>query len=262
MKSSPLEGKVICITRPLEQAKKSAELVKKRGAIPFIFPVTKQVEVDLDSDARNRLLSLKNYDCLIFTSANAVRFFVKAALAHGIQPSSLEMEVACVGPQTHAQAELYGMSVSVLPDEFLGVSLVEVLKKSLVPGSKLLYPRPEKVSTDLKSALESEGFFVDEIILYKTVADDSFVDSALEAFQKGEVDAVTFASGSAVRYFYELLSARADVKELLNDVLIAVIGPSTKKVAEKYGLKVDVVPDEFTFSGMLDSLENAFKNKP
>lgn len=258
MNDSPLSGKVICITRSLEQATKSAELVKKRGAIPFIFPVIKQVATELDETSKKILKNLNSYDYIIFTSANAVRFFSEALTREGIELNDLQTRIACVGPQTAAQAEILGLTVSIVPDEFLGASLEELLIKTLKPGSSILYPRPKKVSRDLKKGLEDSGYRVDELIIYETVADETFADEAASAFAEGTIDAVTFASGSAVKNFVYLLSSRLDLKSCLENVFVAVIGPSTEKAAAKYGIKVDVVPDEFTFSGMLDALEKAF----
>lgn len=258
MEASALSGKVICITRSLNQAKKSAELVKKRGGIPFIFPVVKQEPVELSAQDRDKLLNLDSYDYLVFTSANAVRFFKSAAESLGVSLNDLKVEVACVGPQTHAQAEIFGMNVSVVPDEFLGATLAGVLKKTMKPGARILYPRPERVSRDLKSELRVSGFQVDELVLYRTVPDGSFVDEAEKEFKSGQIHAVTFASGSAVKCFCSLLSSRLDLSEVLERVLVAVIGPSTLKAAEKSGIKVDVIPDEYTFPAMLDALEKAF----
>lgn len=260
MKNSSLEGKVICITRSLKQAEKSAELVRKRGAVPFLFPVVKQVPVELTDEDLDLLKNLNAYDALIFTSANALKFFAAAAEKHGITLEEVDAEIACVGPQTAAAAAELGFRVSLMPDEFVGSSLAEVIKKGLHQGAKILYPRPKKVSHDLKKELEPLGYQVDEVIIYETVPDDSFVENALSAFEAKKIDAVTFTSGSTVKYFVELLKDRIDLEKALEGVLVAVIGPSTERAAQKFGIRVDVVPAEYTFIGMLNALEKAFRS--
>jgi len=259
MKNSPLEGKVICITRSLKQAKKSAELVRKRGAIPFLFPVVKQVPVQLTDKDLNVFKNLNHYEALVFTSANALKFFAAAADKHGVLLDEIDAEIACVGPQTAAAAAELGLNVSFMPDEFVGFSLAEVIKKGLRQGAKILYPRPKKVSHDLKKELEPLGYQVDELIIYETVPDNSFVDDAVNAFKAKKINAVTFTSGSTVKYFVELLKGKMELEKVLDEVLVAVIGPSTEKAAQKYGIRVDVVPEEYTFIGMLDALEKAFR---
>lgn len=260
MKASPLQGKVICITRSFEQAKKTAELVKKRGAIPFLFPVVKQVPVEENFGFVEDKLRENGYDYIVFTSANAIRFFAQLLEKRGFQIQDLKAKIACVGPQTASQAEILGLEVFLVPDDFLGVSLVDALKKTIPSSAKILYPRPEKVSHDLKEDLEKEGFFVDEVIIYKTIPDDSFVDEAIRAFSEERVDVVTFTSGSTVKFFLKLLEGRLDLESLLEKITVAVIGPSTKKAAEKLGLRVDVVPDNYTFVGILDALEKYFSS--
>jgi uroporphyrinogen-III synthase len=257
---SALEGKVICITRSIEQAEKSAELVKKRGGIPFLFPVIKQVPINLGKSEKNILKNLDSYNYLIFTSANALKFFALALEKVGLVPNEIKAEIVCVGPQTAAKASVLGLETTLLPNEFLGTSLIEVIKKSIPSESKLLYPRPKKVSHDLKKELEPYGYSVDEIIIYETVPDDSFVDRVIRAFEAKEIDAVTFTSGSTVKYFVELLKEKIDLEQALEGVLVAVIGPSTEKAAQKYGIRVDIVPEEYTFIGILDALEKAFSD--
>ncbi len=51
-----------------------------------------------------------------------------------------------------------------------------------------------------------------------------------------------------------------DVKELLATVAVACIGPITQKTAEDKGIRVDVVPREYTVGGLTRSLVDYFKN--
>lgn len=257
-RESALSGKVICITRAFEEAMKMAELVKKRGGIPFIFPTVKQEFVFPSDEELEKLKRIYEYETLIFTSANGVRFFLRAAELAGISKSDFKGKIACVGSQTAAFAASVGLTVSIMPDEFLGVSLAEIIKRTVPKGARLLYIRPKKASKDLKKMLEPVGYEVDELIVYQTVPDGRNKDEAVKKFMNKEIDVLTFTSGSTVRYFVKILEDELDIRSALNSVIVAAIGPSTKKIAESLGIKIDVMPDEYTVPSMLDALEKVF----
>ncbi len=257
----PLSGKTICITRSLEQSQGMAELIKKRGGIPFLFPTVKQIAVDLSEEEILLLRGLSDKDWIILTSANGVRFFLEALKKAEVDIEKAGFSIACVGPQTSAAASSAGLKVILVPDEFTGMSLAETIKKSVPVGSRIVYPRPEKISKDLKNELEQAGYNFDEIVVYRTVPDNSYVEEAVSAFSSGTIDAVTFTSGSTVRNFLALLQPHIDVFQALESVVVAVIGPSTKKAAEKLDIRVDVMPEDYTVVAMLDALEKYFSGK-
>jgi uroporphyrinogen-III synthase/uroporphyrinogen III methyltransferase/synthase len=67
----------------------------------------------------------------------------------------------------------------------------------------------------------------------------------------GEVDAVTFASPSAV---HAVLSALGDGVPLLGRVLLAAIGPTTADALRGAGLAPGVVPDRHTGPDLADAV--------
>jgi len=78
------------------------------------------------------------------------------------------------------------------------------------------------------------GATVEELILYKTIVPGRAEPRALRALQDGLVDAITFASGSAVRGFLQLVGARSAERSA-----IACLGPTAAGAAMAAGF----VPD-------------------
>jgi uroporphyrinogen III methyltransferase/synthase len=74
-----------------------------------------------------------------------------------------------------------------------------------------------------------------------------------------KLDMVTFTSSSTVINFARMFPGE-DVKELLSTVAVACIGPITQKTAEEKGIRVDVVPREYTVGGLTRSIVDYFKN--
>ena len=258
--TSSLAGRTIMVTRALDQSAGFAKQLETRGAIPFLFPTIKTVPVDLDADAVDALRNLSMFDCVVFTSANGVRYFFEALERAGVDPGALEfVEVASVGTATAAALTTRGVTVSIIPEQFIAESLAEALAEQLPPASRILIPRPRKTRETLGPELVERGFDVREIVLYETVPDDSRVDAAAQALRAGRIDAITFTSGSTARNFVNLLRERIDLEAILEHVVVAVIGPATARVAEDVGLRVDVMPDENTTAAMIEALEKHFR---
>ena len=87
---------------------------------------------------------------------------------------------------------------------------------------------------------------------YRTVAAPASALVPLgEAIVDGRIDAVTFASPSAVRSVVVGLGARA---AMLDRCTLAAIGPTTAAALQEAGLRVSVTPAVSTAAGLADAL--------
>jgi uroporphyrinogen III methyltransferase / synthase len=82
----------------------------------------------------------------------------------------------------------------------------------------------------------------------------------VELLCSGGIDCVTFTSSSTVSNFFSLFD-RETILPLLEKVCIACIGPITAKTAEEHGLKVDVMPSEYTVADLTAALRTYFENR-
>ena len=71
------------------------------------------------------------------------------------------------------------------------------------------------------------------------------------------IDAVTFASASAVRSFVEVLG-RDQAADLLRTVAVACIGPVTAEAAHQLGITTTVMPQRYTIPDLVDALVGHF----
>lgn len=254
---SALSGKVIMITRSAEQSKGFAQLLENEGAIPFLFPTIKTVPVEPDEDTKRILKEINDFNAVVFTSVNAVKWFFKLLEKINVSFPS-EIDIAAVGASTAAYLSSLGFKVDIIPSEYVAESLVEAIEKQLPKGGNVLIPRAKVTREVIGPELREKGFLVTEVITYETVPDNSCVESAVDALKRRSIDAVTFTSGSTVKNFYSLISAKIDIKEALDGVAVAVIGPVTAKAARELGLKVDVIPEEYTVPGLIEALKSYF----
>ena len=75
-----------------------------------------------------------------------------------------------------------------------------------------------------------------------------------------EVDVITFTSSSTIHHFMQIVE-QYQLHPLLERIIIACIGPITKKAALQYGLQVDICPGEYTTEAMLQELIDHSTNR-
>src|ERR1700687_4641890 len=137
----PLDGKCIVITRAVEQSRELKERLEMLGARVLLLPAvsfsnpTDTIELD------RAIGSLETYDWLLFTSANAARFFAGRCRKLGRKPEgSTRLRCAAVGPATASAATAEGFTIDYVAQEFLGEALARELGGSLA-GKRVLLPR-------------------------------------------------------------------------------------------------------------------------
>jgi uroporphyrinogen III methyltransferase/synthase len=100
------------------------------------------------------------------------------------------------------------------------------------------------------------GAIVDDIGLYKTVAETEDFFGAAENFLENGADWVTFTSGSTVEFFH----ARFDLPKLLKkfpQMKLASIGPETSKAIRALKLEPSLEAKEHTTGGLIAGLLRA-----
>ena len=271
VKSLPLEGKRILVTRAREQAGALSERLQALGAIAVEFPVIRikppQNWQPLDSalgklflaDARN----LPYYAWLIFTSANAVNIFCERLLSLGFDTQNMAgVRVATIGPATAAALARYGISADLVPGEYVAESVAAALiedtqrRGELLVGKRILLPRAAGARQVLVTELEQAGAIVDEVTAYTTLpaaSDDEQGREVLHLLQTGQIDIITFTSSSTVRNFMQWLTS-CDLVISNPQLKIACIGPITSQTVRELGLKVDIEANEFTIDGLVEAI--------
>lgn len=238
-RSGPLLGRRIVVTRAPEQARELAAQLSELGATVVLLPAISFAEPADSGPLDAAIESLSTFDWILFTSANAARYFGRRCKARGVNPKAAQsgarpLFVAVVGPATAEAAAAEGFLVGHMAQEFQGISLAQELAPDL-SRKKVLIPQGDLAADDLIVALRFAGADVTPVTAYRTLQVDAGAPEALEAVRKGEIDMVSFFSASAFRS----VSARVGA-EVLERVPIAAIGPVTADAIREAGLKVAV----------------------
>jgi uroporphyrinogen-III synthase len=166
--------------------------------------------------------------------------------------------VAAIGAATaEAAGRLLGLSVQLVPDEFVAEALAEALAGRLSVGGRVLICQADIGRPVLAEALRARGIAVTSVVAYRTVIGRGGVDlPALLADR--QVDAITFTSPSTVRNLFARLAAEGGDPDHLADVCVACLGPVTADAARRHGLSVHVLPEQHTIPALVEALEAYF----
>ncbi len=249
----PLFGKTIVVTRKGDQANSMIDRLHELGAEPFFFPVIETIAPDDWTPLDNALKTLSKYDGLIFTSVNGVRFFAERIKAVEQDIRELKgVRIFTIGPKTAEAVRDLGIRVDVVPENFVAESLIASMKN--IKGQRFLIPRATVAREILPEQLRKMGAIVDVAPAYQTVLPSQPVDTLEKRLKEGSIDVITFTSSSTVTNFLTLIG-----KKLLPEikkVTIACIGPITAKTAKEAGLNVEIMPEQYTVSSLMDAIEN------
>ena len=256
VKSRTLAGRRIVVTRAAAQAKELRERLEELGAEVVLLPLVRFLEPENTADLDRAIRSLEKFDWLIFTSANAVTFFLRRCRALGVWPSGGAAKIAVVGSATRLALEKEALTASLVPPEFSGAGLAAELGAA-VAGKNVLLPRSDRAREELPSLLRKAGAQVTEVIAYRTAGPDSRDLGGLEAVREGQADAVTFFSPSAFHEFQKLVGPDA-LGEWSSRVALAAMGPVTAEAIRGAGLPVAIEADEASVASLVAALERHF----
>jgi uroporphyrinogen III methyltransferase/synthase len=254
----PLFGRRVVVTRRSEQAGSFAQRLTELGADVLEVPtikLTPPTEKDALVDA---LLGLNAYDWLVFTSASGVTAFFDIFFRRFQDLRDIGgVRIAAVGPATAAKLRELHLQVDLMPDEFTGKKIAAAFAKfQSIENLKMCLLRAEVANPDLPQALEELGAIVDDIAIYKTVAETEDPAGARAALLESGADWITFTSGSTVEHFH----ARFDLPKLLKkfpQMKLASIGPETSKAIRALGLEPALEAKEHTTDGLIAALLKA-----
>ncbi|RKU34310.1 uroporphyrinogen-III C-methyltransferase [Candidatus Poribacteria bacterium] len=256
----PLFGRRIIVTRARSQASVFAECLESYGAEIIQFP-TIETEPIPDNAALDRAIAqLSTYNWVIFTSVNAVEYFYRYLRENGKDTRSLgDARICAVGQKTVAALDQIGIRADYVPSQYRGTILAAELED--VDGQKILLPRASIAADDLPNGLRDRGAIVDTIPIYETVKAGAEGREVLEAdLHNGRIDMVTFTSSSTVTNFLEMFGLHPSAA-LLDQVHIAVIGPSTEATAKAHGLTVDIVAKQASVESLAEEIVEFYTRK-
>jgi uroporphyrinogen-III synthase len=271
-----LHNKRILITRTRHQASDLATQLEALGATPILIPTIEIIPPETYGPLDTALAQLntpQGYDWLLFTSANAVGAFHQRllllqdwapnphsegakAVNRSSEPQGLP-RIAAIGPATAKAVQSIGLTVDLVPPQFIAESLADALLAQ-AQNSRMLLIRAAEARDILPEVLTAAGAHVTIAEAYRNQIPPESIPALQALFASPDTypDAVTFTSASTARNFIALLEA---ANLTLPDLIIrASIGPITSQTLRDLGHPPTVEAAEPTIQSLIQSLQTHF----
>jgi uroporphyrinogen-III synthase len=253
--ASPLNGKVVIVTRAAAQSNQLCEELKVRGAIVKLLPLVSFAPPENYDELDAALSTIETFDWILFTSANAVQAVERRGeeLGRALDALAKLPPAAAVGPATSGAAEAAGFSVEFVAAEHSGAGLARELGEEL-RGKKVLLPRSDRANLDLPAALRRSGALVTEVVAYRNLPPGSTDRNKLQESLREGVDGILFYSPSAVQNFLELLGQERLATVPGRAVMVA-IGHATSAALSSAGVQRIARATDTTTRAIVETLE-------
>ena len=237
------------LTRAAGQASSLGHKLEDLGARVIYFPTIALCEPESWAPLDRALANLSDYDWLVFTSANAVGFFIGRAREKGISDAVLHgLRIGAVGSATRSALEAHGLTVVLQPREFSGESLVDELRDRAPSaesrsGFRVLVPSSNLARAEIWEPLCAEGIVVDVVEAYRNVPVDHSNEDVLRMFAAANRGYIVFASPSSIVNLSKLARTE-DLSTAFAGSKVICIGPTTAEAASRHGIRQFLEPEE------------------
>jgi uroporphyrinogen-III synthase len=252
----------VLVTRARQQAGALAALLRRQGATVLEIP---SIEIRPPRSYRSldqALRCIADYDWLVLTSVNGAEALLARLKKLRLTAHHLKgLRIAAIGPATRAAIRKRGLSVQVMPREYVAESVVVALR-GRVKGKRVLLVRAKVARDVLPRELRRAGARVDVIEAYETVV-PARSRRRLQSLLRSPArrpHVITFTSSSTVRNFMDLLGRKGESRKLLKGVTAASIGPVTSATLRELGLKPGVQARRYTIPGLVAAIVTAKRN--
>jgi uroporphyrinogen-III synthase len=252
----PLAGRRILVTRARHQAGLLSAELTKLGADAIEIPAIEILPPASFGPLDAALQSLRQYEWLVVTSANAVRAIRERIAALKVTATDFShMKIAAIGSATARSLDEAGLTASIMPKEYVAESLLEALGER-TKNARVLIARAAVARDVIPDVLRQRGARVEVVEAYRTVIPEKSIAKVAELFAGKPPDAATFASSSAVTNFFHLLRAAGNAQRPEGMPAIS-IGPVTTQTLRDYGWEAAAEADPHDIAGLVAATARA-----
>ena len=244
----PLPTRIVLDTRPEPDLQLAARL-ERQGFRTVHVPTLAIARTSDSTEMDHARRTLSRYDWVVLTSKRGVH-----ALFDGLSGRApARVRWAAVGDTTARALSERGIKVDAQPKVAVGEAIPAAMAEvAALHGARILLPRSDAADGSLPNELRRRGAHVDDIAAYQSIPGPVASANPLrEALLNPDLEAVIFASGSAVRGFCELAG---DALPRARGLKVLTIGPKCSAAALDAGFGVTaeaLTPDGVGLSAAL-----------
>jgi uroporphyrinogen III methyltransferase/synthase len=236
--------------------------LERLGAEVLILPTVSFAPPSNWQPVDSALRAIDEFDWILLTSQNAVRFLAQRSGEFKLDVSALTVgkpSIAAIGSATAQAAAEVGFRVDYTAQERSGEGLARELQASL-KNSRVLLPRSDRADDRLPNLLREVGAHVTEVVAYRTAVPESLDARIVDRVQRGEVDAIVFASPSAYHNLSDVIGAK-QLAELSSRVDFAAIGRTTARALREAVARVAIEANESSAAGLADAIAKHYRRQ-
>lgn len=247
----PLFGQRVLVTRPADQGEYMRALLEDEGAEVFLQPAIEIMPPESWDPVDQALARLTEFDWLVFSSSNGVRFLLDRLLAtrHDIRALGA-VKLAAIGPGTADALAAYRLRAEVRPDEYRAERLAEALIERAAT-QRFLLARASRGRDVLPDQLQAAGAHVEQIVVYQSrdvTAPDPEIANKLAA---REIDWITVTSSAIARSLAHMFGDR------MKSAKLASISPITSATLRQLGFEPAVEATQYTIPGVVAAIRES-----
>ncbi|MGI8980068.1 MAG: uroporphyrinogen-III C-methyltransferase [Pirellulaceae bacterium] len=245
----PLFGRKILVTRPTHQATALAGPLAELGADVLFQPA---IEIGPPTDwspVDSALNRLSEFDWLVFSSSNGVRYLLERLLATGRDLRALgSLKVAAIGPGTAEELLRYHLTADLVPDEFRAESLAGGLAGN-ARGQRFLLARASRGREVLAGELATAGGIVEQVVVYQSSDVTAAEPQIAELMAGGKIQWVTVTSSAIAK------SLKGMFGESLKKTRLVSISPITSGTLRELGHEPTAEATQYTMAGVVEAIQ-------
>lgn len=257
-----LSGQTVLVTRPREQADELRALLEKRGAAVLVQPSIAILppETWADVDAALQSVERRDFDWILFSSSNGVRFFLERLDANRRARffADAQTSVAAVGPGTAAALNALGVAVDLIPTkEYNAEGLVAALRdaEKTLDGKRLLSVRASRGRDVLSREASKLGAVVREIVAYRSVDVETPDAEIAAALRSNRIDFGTVASSATAKALARLFG------DAFRQTRWVALSPLTADALRSVGVEPAAVAEESTLESLVAAVVSASRRR-
>jgi len=247
----PLFGQTVVVTRAREQSAALANPLRQLGAEAIALPAI-EIQSSAGYDPLDRAIAeIGNYDWVIFTSANGVRYFLDRLAVSRYDARAIRGKICAIGPATRDALAQVQLKVDLMAEEYVAEGLLRSLERFPLAGKRILIARAAIARDVLPNELARRGANVNVVEAYRTVSPEGLAARAMEVFRR-KPDWISFTSSSTADNLIAAVGPDA-----LTGVKVASIGPVTSATLRRHGIAVTAEASPYTVGGLIESILSA-----
>ena len=206
----------ILLTRPLEDCSEMIMKFQSLGHQVSHLPLLSVEKIIHDK------INFIDYDGIVFTSANAVKFL-------NLNEINKTIKCFCVGEATEKKARSLGFQNTIAADGNVS-NLKELIIQNYNPSTgKLLYISGEIISVNLDQQLLNEGYKIKRIINYKVTHNKNFSEKFVKELKKNMPNIIYIYSQNSADSFLNFIKFH-QLEALCMDTNLMCIGEKTSSI--------------------------------